>query len=182
MATDPSTLIIAANNAIRHVKEHLDLGASNQPSELFRGGPIRMARSLHAQVVGTRDHILPELRQLQPAAQGMPEDRRNLMMIEVWARNAIKMRAGNCALQAAVAFQYLRTRERVFPLEYMQFATKDHAFVVLGRPADTDISRFWEWSRNAVVCDPWRNSAGYATSLALWYQQTQVSVLTRLDS
>ena len=83
---------------------------------------------------------MPELRELSKTTQNMTKEQRNLLMMEVWAKHALKIQAGNCAIQAALAFQYLRTEKKIFPAEVMQLRHKNHGFVILaGRP--TPISR-----------------------------------------
>ncbi len=74
--------------------------------------------------------------------------------IRAMARRAEREGCGNCAECAAVAFCYLELRP-VRPLEYMMLAKPaDHAFVVVGRKADSDIADVFTWGP-AVICDGW---------------------------
>lgn len=102
-------------------------------------------------------------------------------MIEVWAKHAVQMQAGNCSLQAAVAFQYLRTQKRIFPLDVMQLRNKDHGFVIVGRPANTDLEDFAEWTKDAILCDPWRHNVGIAAQLVSWFDETKVDLICRVE-
>jgi hypothetical protein len=63
-----------------------------------------------------------------------------------------KFSCGNCAELAASAFVFLH-KLNVRPLDYMVLDGADHAFVVIGREADSDDWR--KWGKSAVVCDPW---------------------------
>ena len=103
-------------------------------------------------------------------------------MMEVWAKHAVKMQAGNCGLQAALAFQYLRTEKKIFPVEVMQLRHKNHGFVILGRPADTDLENFADWTKDAILCDPWRHDAGIAAQLVTWFNETKVDLVCRVEA
>jgi hypothetical protein len=63
-----------------------------------------------------------------------------------------KYSCGNCAELTAAAFIHLH-KLNVRPLDYMVLDGADHAFVVIGREADT--SDWSKWGKSAVVCDPW---------------------------
>lgn len=65
---------------------------------------------------------------------------------------------------AAIAFLFLSERG-IRPLDYMCFDGKDHAFVILGRPASMIVGDFSTWADKSAVCDPLRGEAGVATQL-----------------
>jgi hypothetical protein len=177
-----STYLAAANQAVRYVKSTLPLGSTNNPSDFIRypaGGTLRWGESAVGQAVAAQQSVA-DLRKLAPMDRSDP--RFNLTLIETWARNATAVGAGNCALQAAVAFVYLRG-QRVFPLEFMRLSgDRDHGFVILGRDASTDLNNFAEWTGgSSILCDPWRGTSGVAGMLAVWYGTTGVELLTRLE-
>jgi hypothetical protein len=72
---------------------------------------------------------------------------------------------GNCAEQSAIAFRFL-DQHRIKPLDYMQRANGDHAFVVIGRAAGSDEAEYSAaWGPAAVVCDPWKGEAYEASEI-----------------
>lgn len=79
--------------------------------------------------------------------------------VELIARKATKAKAGNCFEQSLVALHYLLTRSRVRPLENVCLADEDHCFVLIGRPADTDLNDWRTWGPSTVVCDPWASGS-----------------------
>ncbi|MGH9593962.1 MAG: hypothetical protein ACRD5L_12790, partial [Bryobacteraceae bacterium] len=87
---------------------------------------------------------------------------------------------GNCGEQSALAFVYLRDR-RIHPLDWIQVNNFSHAFVVLGRDADSDIGDYNTWGRSSVYCDPWASSWGEAAVLRSRYWKKKMEVLYRLD-
>jgi hypothetical protein len=75
------------------------------------------------------------------------------------AAKARDLGCGNCGEQAAVAFVYLKDAG-VRPLDYMVYKEPgDHAFVVIGRAANSVESDYTTWGDDAVVCDPWGGNA-----------------------
>lgn len=62
---------------------------------------------------------------------------------------------GNCGEQAAIAMVYLFNNLKVVPLDYVERTNADHAFVVIGRKANSEISDYKTWGDSCVVCDPW---------------------------
>jgi hypothetical protein len=68
--------------------------------------------------------------------------------------------AGNCGECAALAFSYLYRRD-ILPLDYVSYTRADHAWIVIGRPAGTDIRRPEEWGAQPVICDPWAAFDGH---------------------
>lgn len=172
----------AARDAVQHVKRNLTFGSSNNLGEAFQSfGAFSMAISGVRQIHAHKTAVIPQLKAMAPAAKSLSQDKKNLLMIEVWSRNALAISSGNCAFQAAVAFTYLRDRA-VFPLEYVQHAEGDHAFLILGRPGNTKIDQFASWRQQAVVCDPWKSLADSAQAVFDGPQSRKVEVLTRLDS
>jgi hypothetical protein len=164
------------------VKNRLKYGANNNGGDFVSKGPGAWLTSTAIQIAGQRTLVLPELKKLAGAgASSLSQQERNLIMVEVWAKHALTMEAGNCSLQAAVAFEYLRKHKKIFPVEVMQFRKKDHGFCILGRPKDTALENFAEWTKDAIVCDPWRDNVGIAGQLAAWFRTTEVDLVCRVD-
>lgn len=61
---------------------------------------------------------------------------------------------GNCSEYATLALRYIHKQSSIYA-ETMYIQDGDHAFVVIGRPIDTDINKPETWGEDAVVCDPW---------------------------
>jgi len=168
-------------DAIRYVKGKLTLGSSNNPSDILRHpitGIPRYFMSAWEQSKGA-PRIVESLRAQQLSRS---DPRFGLTLVETWAREAERMKAGNCALQAAVAFCWLRDHG-VFPIDFMKFGgNADHGFVIMGREGGSDLAKFAEWTGGAtMVCDPWRAEVGAAGMLAVWYKKTNVELVARLD-
>lgn len=75
------------------------------------------------------------------------------------AEEASFMGAGNCGEFSAVVFAYLYKRD-ILPLDIMASTYFDHAWVVIGRPANTDVTDPNGWTseddpNEPVICDPW---------------------------
>lgn len=182
MRPSPSTYIQAAREAVNYVKNAMPYGSVNNAGDWVSKSFVGPFISAYKQFHGYRDGILPELKELSKTAASLPQEERNLIMVEVWAKHARKMKAGNCALQAALAFDFLRKEKKMFPLEMMQFRHKNHGFVILGRPADTDLENFADWTKDAILCDPWRHDVGLAGQLVTWFQETKVDLVCRVEA
>jgi hypothetical protein len=175
--------VAAAWDAVRFVKNHIKHGSNNSVKDWLFKPPMSVVTSTVIQVHGAKTLIEPELRKLGAAGgSSMEKERRNLLMMEVWAKHALTMQAGNCGIQAAVAFEYLRNHKKMFPVEVMEFRHLDHAFCILGRDKDSDLEDFAAWTKDAIVCDPWRGNVGVAGQLVVWFKQTAVNSICRVDS
>jgi len=85
--------------------------------------------------------------------------------IEVRAEMAERWHVGNCEEFASSCFQFLINRT-ISPLDYFHVTSPfQHAFVVLGRPADSDPTDLSTWGETAVVCDGWDGKAFEATRM-----------------
>jgi hypothetical protein len=77
------------------------------------------------------------------------------------ADRAIANGCGNCGEQAAIAFEFLRSRG-VSPVDYMNLYNADgravHSFVVIDFSDGGDSC---SWGADAVICDPWDSSQAY---------------------
>ena len=69
--------------------------------------------------------------------------------------SAMEAGAGNCGEMCEVAFGFLK-RIGASPLEMFACTRRrDHAFLVLGRPAAAQTRWIDDSWRDAVICDPW---------------------------
>jgi hypothetical protein len=110
---------------------------------------------------------------------------------ELWiaqmARSAIDSGIGNCAEQAAVTFIYLRDKG-IFPIEIAFWGNLvsnqgSHAFVILDRLADSDITKPATWGETCVVCDPQMTGLAFPASMTPCHFGTkQFEVEFRLDA
>jgi hypothetical protein len=172
----------AAREAVNYVKSSMPYGSVNSAGDWVSKGLVGPFISAYKQFRGYNEGIIPELKELSKTASALPKEDRNLIMVEVWAKHAKKMKAGNCALQAALAFDFLRKEKKIFPVEMMQLRNKDHGFVILGRPAETDLENFADWTKDAILCDPWRHNVGIAAQLVTWFHETKVDLVCRVDA
>ena len=86
--------------------------------------------------------------------------------IEILAEAGRRGMSGNCSEMAAIVFLFLRDRNG-----------KDHAFVILGRPASSSAGDFSSWAEQSVVCDPLRGDSGIATPLSVWWHYSKCASL-----
>jgi hypothetical protein len=112
------------------------------------------------------------------------EERDPKDIVKAQADAAIKHKAGNCEMQAAVAFEFLKQFKVPLDIMYLQMYEKnaakktkkllstesedakpDHVFVVIGRPKATDPTNYETWGPNPVVCDSWARLAYRAARL-----------------
>lgn len=172
----------AGNDAVAYVKRTLTLGSTNNPSDFIRyplGGGNRWAMSAGAQALAAQ-RIQASLKAAGPMPRNDP--RFGITLVETWSKEALAARAGNCALQAAVAFTYLRDK-RIVPIDYMKLSGQaDHGFVIMGREGTSDLGNFADWTGgSSMICDPWRGKVGAAGMLAVWYGKTAVDLVARLE-
>ena len=170
-----SSYIAAANNACAHVRKMVPQGANNSGAQkIWRQIPVYGWIKTQNIIANARD-TYDAAKRSGELAEGDWKS-----YIELMARTAIQIKAGNCGEQASLAFMYLK-EAGVRPLEYFEYTDRDHAFVILNRPLHTDVSNFAQWTEQAVVCDPWRDATGIAGMLAVWYRSTKVVSRYRLD-
>jgi hypothetical protein len=144
-----------AQDACAYVASKMTIGSGNQPdSSPDADACVAFIRST---MVST-DNFIPHL-----------------------AARAIANGCGNCGEQAAIAFEFLRSKG-VSPVDYMNLndpnGTAIHSFVVISFSSDGNAS---SWGSDAVICDPWDSSQSYpatqiAQQMSLW--QTGSSVVT----
>lgn len=88
---------------------------------------------------------------------------------------------GNCQEHADTAFIYLHDHH-IVPIEMMNFRGRDHAFDVIGRPADSDVSDPSTWGQDAVVCDPWLEKVYPPSDLKKYWAGGTPFVRIRVDT
>jgi hypothetical protein len=85
---------------------------------------------------------------------GVPDAKVSEAWLALLAAAAEKYGCGNCMEQSAIAWQFLKKKD-ARPLDLIAAVDKDHAFLVIGRAADSDPRIPATWGNVAVVCDPW---------------------------
>ncbi len=157
--------------AVADVKSKTQLGTYNQIRDTTRQPLMLPFRILMrgAQI----------LRENQEAGK-LPPDASYERKIEILAEAGRRGMSGNCSEMAAIAFLFLRDRG-TRPLDYMCFNGKDHAFVILGRPAGSAVGDFQSWAGKSVVCDALRGEAGVATKLEDWWHYNKCASLFRME-
>ncbi len=172
-AVDSSRYREAAMGTLAYVKQKLTFGASNKLDFYTKAAKMELTSSIRGlgmawgalglgSHLGVQRGILRESERVGQEAQaaGQPyikgTQRFKRAQIEIFARQGLQYRAGNCGVQSAVAFVRLRDHWKVFPLDWVQLKNGDHGFVVVGRDGETDVSDPATWNDEAVICDPWR--------------------------
>src|SRR5688572_12556037 len=135
MALEPNTVM--ATEAVRYTLSKLTIGASTKWSDIWHTGSESFICFPAMRFVELLQQFTDELKYLRSVASV-----------------AEHVGCGNCGENAAIAFIYLLDRS-VRPLDLMSGGPVDHAFVVLGRPAQSTASDPTTWGKEAVVCDPW---------------------------
>jgi hypothetical protein len=125
----------AAQDAVAFVASQMTIGAGNKPdSQPDAAACVRFIRST---MVST-DNFIPHL-----------------------ALRAMANGCGNCGEQAAIAFEFLRSKG-MSPVNYMNLNDPNgvaiHSFVVLSFGDDGNVC---DWGADAVICDPWDNGQAY---------------------
>jgi len=199
MADDDDKIKIcleAAEKAVEHTREKLYIGSDNNISReisefadnAYRlvesglasvGGGFGLAIAVGAaagsqiQWHGTKHQILEEIRRKEGGLPKRPEDWPSY--ITTCSRIALDAHAGNCGEHASVAFLYLRDNVKdARPIEFMEFDDRTHTFVIINRPQEIPLEDFKEWSKRAVLCDPWKGGSGMAGKLYDWYGYTKM--------
>ena len=131
-----------SDKARAHVQEVLPRGAGNRP-----GATMATIRAVQRVRTDMGEHGF----------------RRPLDLGHAIRLSAIEAGAGNCGEMCEVAFGFLK-RIGASPLEMFACTKRrDHAFLVLGRPAAAQtrwIDASW---RDAIICDPWDDFTSVAT-------------------
>jgi hypothetical protein len=144
-------LRLVAQSGVDYVKRAMKLGAGNK------------LRDVSSSFGGSVLCVLAQRSVTSTQASSGSEH-----FLRVLAGAAENTGCGNCGEQAAIAFIYLLDRN-VRPLDYMALASPgDHAFVVVGRSAETDEHEPSTW-KGAFVCDPWHGTVYDPIALSkLW--------------
>jgi hypothetical protein len=121
-----------SREAVRYVEAALPIGADN---------------------VGEDNPLFAQAEECVPNLSYRASGEKGLSVGQI-ADIALKSGCGCCGEQSAVAFQWLLQRG-VRPLDWVERGLINHAFVVIGRKADSFIKDHTSWGEDAVVCDPW---------------------------
>ena len=135
--------LLLAFSAIKNVKRDLTYGAANRPDST----DIAKNKLWYARFYARFFYTFYSGFGIWPTPFGLAKTK---------AITGKLYGVGNCGEQASMAFFYLCERH-VQSLELMFINNGDHAFVVLGRKSDSNISDYTTWGEHAVVCDPWAN-------------------------
>ncbi len=167
----------AGREAVAYVKSKVKAGAANNPFKLQKS----VAGQLRAM-----DALLKTRRgedQTMEAKFVNPAD--GLRVAQAVAENAERYGGGNCGEQSAVALIFLR-RKAVFPVDWVQFKDKDHAFVIIGRSAagkyaPEDIPSL-PWFADAVICDAYWNKCAYWSDVIDEYKPSRITSIYHQES
>ncbi|PYN24475.1 MAG: hypothetical protein DMD99_10865 [Candidatus Rokuibacteriota bacterium] len=168
---DMNGYLAEAKLAVVHVQKKTPLGTYNQIRDT-----TRQPLMLPFRIMMRGAQILRENQEVAKLTPGASYERK----IEILAEAGKRGMSGNCSEMAAIAFLFLSDRG-IRPLDYMCFNGKDHAFVILGRPAGSIAGDFSSWADKSVACDPLRGEAGIATQLAVWWNYSKCASLFRKE-
>jgi hypothetical protein len=173
--TPESAYMHAARQAIENVRSTFGILAANRDSDQAQWAGKGTGTSLDDLV----DTAFLEAEANAPFKKVRGEEVRDPAdVVKAQADAAMKHKAGNCEMQSAVAFEFLKQFQVPLDIIYLQMyaqnaskptkrllssdienAKPDHVFVVIGRPKQTDPSNYLTWGNDAVVCDPWARRA-----------------------
>lgn len=158
MINTPAGYMMQANAANSYTRQKMTYGSSNDVRKVT--GPISFVTNIGVGIVNriARNEADVEVDRLKVA------DYNTRKQMEIWADKAEKYGAGNCGEQSAIAFQYLRKRN-VEPITWTRWSVGNHAFVLLGKPANGTIRNAKEWGDGVVICDPWKGVVGFLSQL-----------------
>ncbi len=162
-----------ALTTVAYVMAKMTYGAANRPAD-----HPNLKSQLRA--FGALDKVRTESDRAVEARFVNPADAYRYM--QIWAEKVEKHGGGNCGEQSALAFIHLRRLGGCYPLTWVYFTNRDHAFVMIGWPAADgwDASKGWPpktpapWFQDAVICDPWDNRAAYWSDMALQYNRANL--------
>lgn len=161
MAIAGSNNLKAATKACEVVKEKLTIGPGNRwYSGLGAALCVKVQRRASKKEVERRADEIKKMAAATGKGQ-VAEWAKWGEVIAIWAKNAEAHHCGNCAEHAAIAFVYLKNAG-IRPIEYMGYLSsyfEDHAFVVIGRKADSDINKPVAWGADVAVCDAYYGTA-----------------------
>ena len=163
--------LTAAKTTVSYVRTVLDFGSDNK----FLNNVSNLLINKLA---------LSKAREMQDKIMKDSPNRDWATYIEAMAMTAKLMGAGNCGENAAVAFVHLRDVLRILPIDYYMYNNFEHAFVIVGRRADTDPTDYNTWNREAAICDPWRGISGAAPAFPyanLWFIHKRLEKLHRVE-
>lgn len=167
--------MMQANAANAYVKQKMVYGSSNDLSKIT--GPVAFVKNIGVGFMNqmARSDADLEVNQLKVA------DYNTRKQMEIWADKAEKYGAGNCGEQSAIAFQYLRKRN-VEPITWTRWSVGNHAFLLLGKPVSGTIRNAKEWVNGVVICDPWKGTVGFLSSLGSSYPVSNMTFMLHSEN
>jgi hypothetical protein len=161
-----TSYLTSAITTVKYVQEKMEFGASNKFPNLAAAlcvGWGGMDGKMRQDV--DKDLANAGFKRGSEASESAWKKR-----IEVESYNATSWRCGNCGEQASIAFTYLRDRG-IRSLDYYEAegTFTRHAFVIIGRDANTEKTDYRTWNKNAIMCDPWRGVADLVTGQAAYF-------------
>jgi hypothetical protein len=169
--------VSAGRDAVTYVKSKVKFGAANNPFKLQSSveGQLRAMGAL-LRTRGGEDQTM-DAKFVNPAD--------TLRVAQAFAENAERYGGGNCGEQSAVAYVFLR-RRAVFPIDWVRFMDKDHAFVIIGRSSDGSSARKnipeQPWFPDAVICDAYWNRCEFWSGAIGDYDPTRLASLLHQES
>ena len=101
---------------------------------------------------------------LNPISSGNRSNSSKIKEIKKMAAFSQEFRSGTCLEMAAIGFTHCIMLQ--IPVEYFLSEPRSHAFLVLGRDAESKPGDFRTWGSRAVVCDPWANKVYPASEIS----------------
>ncbi|HHF7365987.1 TPA: hypothetical protein ACPSKY_001091 [Legionella bozemanae] len=177
--SQPANLEIA-KQAISHVKRNLSYGANNKPAEEAQLSENKKELYRQDQGLNLAQILIDDLnkKEIKDLDNAQIKIRQSLIeaypymkgFIEAAAKSGAQYEAGNCLLQAAMAFEYLKEKG-IRPIEIYKMVDGDHAFVVVGRPITSNPRDPSSWG-SAFICDPWANEIYPAREFLFGFNST----------
>jgi peptidoglycan hydrolase-like protein with peptidoglycan-binding domain len=156
--------ILWSKKAVEYVLTTVGLKAPNW--DKYRGDPSweRGTGPKDALDVCLYDKTRPDT---EAAYAGLGSAAAPIDWVRLVAEGAKKNKCGNCGENSALAFMWLYD-QGVRPIDWMNLAEADHAFVVIGRKPGKATD--WKgWGPDAVVCDPWGQGFRYGDKMTGTY-------------
>jgi hypothetical protein len=169
-----------ATAAVDYVKAKARFGAANRPKD--HSNPAGWLRAVDAvRRVRREADKAAAMRFVNPADA--------YRTAQIWAEKVEKYGGGNCGEQSALALIHLRRLGGAYPLSWVCFTNRDHAFVMVGWPLHDGWSpsegwppRNLPWFEDAVVCDPWDKFAAYWSDVWANYNRAYLRRLFHRDA
>ena len=159
----------AGRQAVAYVKSKLKLGAANNP--------LKLQSSVAGQLTAMGAILRVWRAEDDTMESGFVNPADGLRMALNFAESAERFGAGNCGEHSAVAYIQLR-RMGVYPVDWVHFKNKDHAFVLIGRSTAGKYSAEeipkQPWFNDVVVCDAYWGRCDFWSKLLTDYNPESI--------